>query len=159
MLVRLWKLAALLTGLLLGLALPWALYLDYQVTREFEGRKWDLPSRVYARPLSLYLGREINAAALAEELAAAGYRAVESPTQPGSYRRSGGSFEIHRRSFRFDDGAEDPLRLHVSLGPSGVDALRDVTTGAPLDLVRLDPAEIASIFPLHEEDRTVIAIA
>jgi penicillin-binding protein 1B len=159
MLARLWKLTALATGLVLGLALPWALYLDYQVTREFEGRKWDLPSRVYARPLSLYLGREITAQALVEELAAAGYRAVDSPGQPGSYRRSGREFEIHRRSFRFDDGAESPLRFRVGLGASGVDALLDGATGESLDLVRLDPAEIASIFPLHAEDRTVIAIS
>ena len=31
--------------------------------------------------------------------------------------------------------------------------------GRPVDLVRLEPAQIASIFPLQKEDRTLVAIA
>jgi penicillin-binding protein 1B len=155
---RLWRLALFCAGLAIGLTAPWLAWLDYQVTSEFEGRKWDLPSRVYARPLSLYAGREISAAGLVEELAAAGYRPSGDATQPGSYRRSGDAFEIHRRGFTFDDGTEAALRFHVRLAGPGVTSLQASTDGTALDLVRLDPAEIASIFPLHDEDRTLVSI-
>jgi penicillin-binding protein 1B len=153
-----WRLALFCAGFALGLTAPWLAWLDYQVTSEFEGRKWDLPSRVYARPLSLYAGREISAAGLVEELTAAGYRASADAARPGAYRRSGDTFEIHRRPFTFDDGAEAALSFRVRLAASGVASLQASADGAALDLVRLDPAEIASIFPLHDEDRTLVSI-
>ena len=58
---RLWRLFLLVSGIAAGLLIPWVLYLDYQVTSEFEGRKWDLPSRVYARALELYPGALLTA--------------------------------------------------------------------------------------------------
>ena len=74
-------------GVVLGLMLPWVVYLNYVVTSEFEGRKWDLPSRVYARPLSIYTGQELTPQALELELRAAGYPSVADPGRPGEHRR------------------------------------------------------------------------
>ncbi len=70
---RLFRLSMLLTGLAIGLGVPWVVYLDMQVQQEFDGRKWDLPSRVFARPLSLYDGAAISTQSLLKELDAAGY--------------------------------------------------------------------------------------
>jgi len=154
---RVWRLFLLCLGFAAGFAGPWLLWLDHQVTSEFEGRKWDLPSRVYARPLSLYTGREMTPQALLAELEAAGYLVGDPGLRPGLYRKSGSRFEIHRRPFRFDDGTEPARQFRVDLAGGTVTALSDNQGGA-LDLVRMDPAEIASIFPLHEEDRTLISI-
>jgi penicillin-binding protein 1B len=150
------RLVLLGCGLALGILLPWVLWLNYLVTSEFEGRKWDLPSRVFARPLSVYAGQDLAARALELELEAAGYQRLDEPRQPGSFAVAGSTFEIHRRPFRFDDGRQAALRFTVGLAAGRVATL----TGAdgPLDLVRLDPAEIASIYPLHEEDRTLVAL-
>ena len=35
-------------------------WLDYQVYHQFEGRRWSLPARVYARPLELYAGLSLR---------------------------------------------------------------------------------------------------
>ena len=70
----LWRIFLLAIGIFSGLLVPWVLYLNYQVTTEFEGRKWDLPSRVYARPLELYPGERLSRPDLERELKAAGYR-------------------------------------------------------------------------------------
>jgi len=147
-------------GLFLALLLgaPWVLWLNHQVTSEFEGRKWDLPSRVYARPLSLYQGLALTPASLAAELEAAGYRKVSSQAGEGSYTVQGGRYEIHRRHFRFDDGEQQALRAVVELRDGLVVRLSEPVGGRELDLVRLDPAEFASIWPLHAEDRTVVAL-
>ena len=91
---RLFKLSMLLTGLGIGLGVPWVVWLDMQVRDEFEGRMWDLPSRVYARPLSLYTGKALSRDALLVELNAAGYRQVPRVTAPGSYDVNGARFEI-----------------------------------------------------------------
>jgi penicillin-binding protein 1B len=148
----------LLGGIFLGLMVPWVAYLNHQVTTEFEGRKWDLPSRVFARPLDLYPGAPLNLQDLETELRLAGYRRGETSGRPGQYRVSGNTLEIHRRSFRFPDGAEDARRVEVRLAAGAVDRIRDSASGEVLELARLDPAEIASIYPLQGEDRTLVDI-
>ncbi len=155
---RIWRLALLFAGICLGLLIPWTAYLNHQVTTEFEGRKWDLPSRVYARALDLYPGAPITLKDLELELSIAGYRRKANAGRPGLYSVSGNTLEIYRRSFRFHDGVEDALRFSVSLQSAKVGRLRDVKSGKSLDLVRMEPAEIASIYPLQKEDRTLVRI-
>ena len=155
---RLFKLSMLLTGLGIGLGVPWVVWLDMQVRDEFEGRMWDLPSRVYARPLSLYTGKALSRDSLLIELNAAGYREVSRVTAPGSYAVNDARFEIYRRAFVFDDGAEPASRFNLRLGNDVIEALSDSAGLEDPGLVRLDPAEIASIYPLHDEDRTVVSL-
>lgn len=156
---RFWRLLLLLSGIALGVLTPWVIYLNHQVTHEFEGRKWDLPSRVYARPLEIYPGQRLSRLDLEQELQAAGYRPTGSIDQPGHYRVADTVVEIHTRPFRFPEGAEPPRRVRVALAGGKVTALNQQQTGRGLDLLRLDPAEIASIYPLHNEDRTLVRLA
>jgi len=151
------RLALLAAGLLIGIMGPWLAWLNHLVTSEFEGRKWDLPSRVFARPLSLYPGMPLTVEELSAELEVAGYRRAKGAPQPGTWSGSGGRFAVHRRPFRFDDGRQEALRFDLELASGEVSGL--ASASGPLDLVRLDPAEIASIYPLHDEDRTLVAIA
>ena len=51
----------LLLALLAGAA--YTLYLDFRVRDEFEGRRFALPARIYARPLELHVGLRIPLAA------------------------------------------------------------------------------------------------
>ncbi|MGD2130330.1 MAG: penicillin-binding protein 1B [Lysobacterales bacterium] len=155
---RIWRLALLAIGVGVGLMVPWVLYLDHQVTTQFEGRKWDLPSRVYARPLELYPGAPISRPDLVVELEAAGYQSGADVSRPGLYRVAGDRVEIYRRSFRFHDGDEAALHFEVRLAGDRVVSMRDLGQKRSLDLVRLDPAEIASIYPLEKEDRTLVRI-
>ncbi|MCU0988238.1 MAG: penicillin-binding protein 1B [Xanthomonadales bacterium] len=155
---RAWRLALLLGGVLLGLLVPWVAYLDHQVRTEFEGRKWDLPSRVFARSLDLYAGAPLSLKDLEVELRVSGYHRVGQAARPGQYRVSGSTVEIHRRPFEFPDGAEAAQRIEVRFAGPSIARVRDAQQGADLDLARLDPAEIASIYPLQKEDRTLVDI-
>jgi len=155
---RIWRLALLVAGVCLGLLVPWVAYLNHQVTTEFEGRKWDLPSHVYARALDLYPGRPITLKDLELELDIAQYRRKTNAGRPGLFSISGNTVEIYRRSFHFQDGVEDALRFTVQLQSGKVIGVRNVDSGKSLDLVRLEPAEIAAIYPLHKEDRTLVRI-
>jgi penicillin-binding protein 1B len=102
------------------LLVPWTLYLDYQVTTECEGRKWDLPSRVYARPLELFPGERLSRADLEQELKFAGYHSSPSADKPGRYHVSGQTIDIYRRSFQFPEGTEEPRLLRVVLADDSV---------------------------------------
>jgi penicillin-binding protein 1B len=155
---RLWRLFLLLCGIFIGLMGPWVAYLNHQVTSEFEGRKWDLPSRVYARALDLYPGALLTPGDLEIELQRAGYSRQASAQRPGQYAVAGSRFDIHRRAFRFHDGYEPALRFEVVISGQSVKSLRALPQGTELGLLRLDPAEIASIYPLQKEDRSLVKI-
>ncbi len=155
---RLWRVFLLLLGFVIGLTGPYVLWLDFQVIGEFEGRKWDVPSRVFARPLSIYPGQVLSVADLLVELESSGYRLVDESDQPGTFKRRGNVFSIYRRSFQFDEGAEPALQFTLRLDDDRVKEISQTGRDDPIGLARLDPAEIASIFPLHEEDRTLISI-
>ena len=148
----------LLIGIGIGLGTPWVIWLDMQVRDEFEGRVWDVPSRVYARPLSLYSGKPISKESLLTELKASGYRKMTKASTPGTYSVNGNNFDINRRSFVFEDGSESAKQFRLQLQSDKVKSLQSLSGSEGSGLVRLDPAEIASIYPLHDEDRTLVVL-
>lgn len=134
----------------------WMVYLDAVVTSRFEGRRFEVPSRVYARPLELYDGASISASGLARELELAGYRAGDG-VRVGTYQRNGGSFLISARSFRFPDGEEPRRRLSLRVSGDRVQSF-SVLAGPDSPIVRLEPAQIGGIYPSHREDRVLVRL-
>ncbi|MDO6570800.1 penicillin-binding protein 1B [Gilvimarinus sp. 2_MG-2023] len=138
----------------------WMLYLDQIVREKFEGKKWALPARVYARPLELYEGLSVTPNLLERELGALGYRWVDSVTKPGqASRHSAGEYtryQIYTRGFNFWDGQDRPQKFEVLLGPVGVARLTLDTRELPL--VRLEPEQIGGIYPAQKEDRLLVQL-
>jgi penicillin-binding protein 1B len=58
-------------------------YLDAQIRHRFEGHRWSLPAKVYARPLELFKGQKLAEGQLVYELTQLGYRWVEQAKAPG----------------------------------------------------------------------------
>src|SRR5580765_1701196 len=94
---------ALLAGVAVFLA--FALYLDLRVTSEFEGRRFSLPARIYARPIELHAGLRIRQADVEEELRLVGYQQGERET-PGWYVKDQNRLDLSVRPFVFWDGAQ-----------------------------------------------------
>ncbi len=133
------------------------LYLDRVVTTKFEGKRWSIPSRVYARALELYPGRALDAAALQRELDLIGYRPSWEGDEPGSYLRRGERFTVTTRRFHHWDGEEPARRLEIAFDGPRLAALRD-GEGRALALARLEPAQIGMIYPAHREDRLLVRL-
>ncbi|TNE77905.1 MAG: penicillin-binding protein 1B, partial [Gammaproteobacteria bacterium] len=91
-----WRLFLRVAVIGLVLLAGWMVYLDAVITDRFEGRRFEVPSRVFARPLELYDGAGISSGALERELELAGFRKGDG-NKPGSYRRNGGHFLISTR--------------------------------------------------------------
>lgn len=142
---------------LTGLALAYGAYLDWQVRSQFEGKRWALPAHVYARPLELFEGRALRPEQLDAELELLNYRRLAGAGAPGSYERRGERYLVTTRSFAFPDGTEPSRALSLVLRDGRVAELRD-RAGAAADLVRLDPAQIGSIYPAHKEDRILVRL-
>ncbi|MDX1757617.1 MAG: penicillin-binding protein 1B [Marinobacter sp.] len=132
----------------------WMVYLDAVVTSRFEGRRFEVPSRVYARPLELYDGASISVGGLRRELELAGYRQGDG-RRPGTFQQSSNRFVISTRGFAFSDGVEPRRRLSLSVVGDRVSGFR-VLSGDPSPIVRLEPAQIGGIYPAHKEDRILI---
>lgn len=147
------RLALLSLALLLS---GFALYLDITVRMQFEGKRWAMPARVYARPLELYGGMKLRPEQLALELAMLDYRVAADPREPGSYRRQGDEFIIVTRPFTFWDEAQPALSLQADFDGTHMGALTHRDTGKPVTLARLDPVLIGGIYPAHNEDRVLV---
>lgn len=127
--------------------------LNGQIITRFAGQRWDLPARIYARPLELYAGSTLQASQLSKELALLHYTPVNQPEKPGDYSNQGNSFIIHSRTFHFPDGIQPATVIEVTFANGHVRTLRDNQSGKPLSLIRLEPLHIASIYPDGNEDR------
>ncbi len=150
-----WSLVALV-----GLGLAGSLYLVHlqDVVRDkFEGKRWALPARVYARPLELWVGRPLTADELERELQRLAYAKVYPPSRAGSYSRNQGGFRVRTRSFQFWDGEEPERTLEIEIEGDAITQLRDAQgESGDVALARLDAPLIASIYPTHNEDRVIV---
>jgi penicillin-binding protein 1B len=145
-------------GFAIGFLVPYAWYLDSEVRSRFDDLSWDLPSRVYARPLLLAPDLPMNADMLGAELAAARYDEDAQAQVPGTFHRDGARWTIARRAFIYLDGREREKRIALTLANGRVAGLVDADNGAALERVRLDPARIATLYGAQQEDRRYVAL-
>lgn len=157
-----WRIPLIIAGgalaALTAVTAAWVVYLDRVVTREFQGRHWSVPARVYAEPLDLYVGAPVGADDLEEELRRLHYRSGDPAAGPGVYRRHGGSFDLHARRVRFVDELREPDLVSIRAGSDSITDLRHAD-GTELPVFGLDPLLVGSVFPVHGEDRIVLSPA
>jgi penicillin-binding protein 1B len=133
------------------------LYLDFRVRSEFEGRRFALPARIFARPLELHAGLRIAQADVEDELRQLGYREAPPEGESGWFSRNHNHLEIALRPFVFWDGVQPAKRVSVAFDGGKVTALRDAG-GAELALARLEPLPIGGIYPAGNEDRVLVRL-
>ena len=150
-----WGLAG--AALLLGFLIPYMLYLNHQVGERFGKLRWQVPTRVYARPLVLRTGLAMDAQTLKTELDAASYHGGDGK-RAGTYERNGGRWRISSRGYDDVDGRIAPARLEVTLSGGEVVAIRDVGSRKSLRSARLDPARIATLYGQNQEERRLVRI-
>lgn len=142
-------------AVLIAVLALYILLLDRQIVRQFEGRRWDLPAQVYARPLEIYAGLRLSADDLQRELTALGYASARAAKTQGTYSRAAQRIALVTRPFQFWDGPEPSRQATIRFDGGTVAGLLD-NAGAELPLLRLDPPLIGNIFTTHGEDRIVL---
>ena len=144
--------------LVVVMAAAYVAYLDFTVRARFEGKRFALPARVYARPQELYPGLKLHRAELLAELSLLSYRETSRPSEPGCYHWQGQVVDLVTRPFDFGDDLQESMALQVVFDGDGVKALKRRSDGTRLDLVRLDPAMIGGIYPGNNEDRVLVGL-
>ena len=163
----------LLGVFLLGLGLfaivltGYTIYLDRTITATFEGRRWSVPSHVYAQALELYPGKAFNRTDLLLELQRLGYTDKTSPGDsgqipaesmeltPGSYRALTGGLLVYLRAFEFLDQPRAATLVQIRFRDGRIGSINNAF-GHPVGLIRLEPPLIGSTFPSHGEDRVIL---
>lgn len=155
-----WLRAPVLLGLgaLAGFLVPYVIQLDGQVRARFDDLSWQIPSRVLARPLDLAVGRPMTVDTLLMELEASRYRKDGAGQTPGTFSQDGGHFVIARRAFNGLDGRHAERRMALDIGDGQVTTLLDAKTGQPLAQAELDPARIATLYGMQQEERRVVQL-
>ena len=136
----------------------YVVYLDVSIRTQFEGKRWAIPAKVYARPLEMYPGAHITADQFENELLVLSYNKTNIPSSAGSYWRKGQQFYVVTRDFKFWDGAEQSLPLRISFHDKQVLSVDHAKTGDTVPLVRFDPGIIGRIYPSHTEDRILVQL-
>lgn len=142
-------------GIFLIVALTiYLVYLDITIQTKFDGKRWAIPARVYARPLDLYPGVSVSPQQLELELSRLGYRQVDDVNQPATWSRVNNRYQVNTRPFVFWDGEEPAHKLELMYTGNTITAINDNNETA--GLVRLEPVEIGSFFPDNNEDRILV---
>jgi penicillin-binding protein 1B len=151
-----WGLVAVALGL--GFLIPYTIYLNHQVVERFGQLQWQLPTRVYARPLTLAPGMAMDAGTLKTELDAASYRDDGAGVRPGTYQHEGKRWRIASRGFQDVDGKVGPSRVQVVVSGGKVAELRDLARDRRIKSAVLDPARIATLYGQKQEERRLVQI-
>ena len=152
--LRRWLMRVFVLGAVVVVA--YAAWLDIHVRSQFEGRRWQVPARLYARALELYPGVRLTRTEVEAELKALGYRRDDRLSRAGSYRTRRGRIDVRSRRFLFWDGEEPARTLTVRFNQSAVRTLSD--SQGVVTLARLEPQLIARIDPRHREDRLLVRL-
>jgi len=149
-----WRLALLAGFLLLFLII----YLDSQVKNEFKQQAWNIPAKVYARPLSFSLAKRLTLADLKSELALLGYRQTIKAVKPGQFEQYHNTLVIRTREFKFWDGTQPEQTLEVTIEDGKISQLKDFASRKAVNFLRLDPLPLGSIQAGNLEDRQLIKL-
>jgi len=143
-------------GVLLG-GYGWHLYHD--VEQRFSGRRWRIPSQIYADATLLYPGMRINQPLFLRKLHRLGYRPVDHrPRQKGDMRMTGTAIELFLHDLHLPDDRREGFAVRMTFDRQTLTRLEQIPPGPPLALVTLEPEELGFFFGPEREKRELIAL-
>jgi len=150
---------AVALSVLLVIFIAYSFYLDFKIRTKFEGKRWALPAKVYARPLELYAGLALTPAKLLYELRLLGYKQTYNfPQQEGVFMQEHDEFILVTRPFLFSDGLQSSAVIKIRFSDHVIEEIYNFSEEQSVDLMRLEPAVIGGIYPAHNEDRVLVKL-
>ncbi len=152
--------ALLFCVLIIAAFVVFSIYLiriDNVIRDKFEGNRWDIPAKVFARPLEVYANAPIDQADFQKELGLLGYKNSENYTKPGNFLVQDNTIFVHTRGFDFGDSVEPEQILQVAFADAQVTEIK-ATKPSSTGIARLEPMLIGGIYPQHNEDRVLIKL-
>ncbi len=136
--------------------------LDQRLVERFEGRRWEIPSKIYSDSFTIYAGSQISPLSVVERLERLDYRRVDGEvTRAGEYRYqpSAQRLEVFLRDFSYPSGTLHgfPARLEIS-GQAAASITR-LDTGQASESLEFEPETLAGIYDEAAQERHVVKLA
>ena len=134
--------------------------LDRIVRSRFEGRLFQVPSRVYSAPTILSSGLDVARVDLRAALRRLGYRDEPSAViaSPGGAHWEKERVVAYLRAFNHPSRAEPSRRVEVKLADREIESIRDLDTGREVAAVLLEPELVGSYFGRNREQREPVRL-
>ena len=163
--VTFWRLTGLLFLILLAAASVrgWRFIhkLEREVVSRFTDHHWAVPSKIYARPVLLYPGLDLEQAALVDQLERLAYHRVPHPIRArGEYWRdpATGDLQIFLRESDTPGRRRGTQRVGVSVVGSRIERLVDLDDETELPVVETEPEVITRLYARTVEERRVVKL-
>ena len=138
-----------------------ALYLvklDRTITHKFEGKRWDIPAKVYSQPLELYQDAKVDDSTIKTWLELLNYRSDSAYKRTGTYHKSGNDYTIHTRGFTYSSSDVDKEQIiKLTIADNKIKSVQSTQQNAS-GIIRLEPVSIGGIYPDNNEDRLVVSL-
>lgn len=135
----------------------YAVHLDQIIREKFEGQRWDIPAKVFARPIELKRDNALNPNDLIAELALLNYKENSNINRSGTYTFKDGAILIHTRGFDFGDKVVPEQIVSVEISNDIISSVKS-NKADPSGKTYLEPVLIGGIYPHHNEDRVLIKL-
>lgn len=133
----------------------YVLKLNTVIVDKFEGKRWDIPAKVYSQPLELYQGAPVSRNDLKHMLGLLNYKPSDDYKRSGTYQYKNGTYFIHTRGFNYGDQTDKAQVLKVAFSGKAVSSIQS-TRLTDSGIVRLEPVVIGGIYPDNNEDRVLV---
>ena len=156
----------LLTALLV---LAWyVMRQDRLIVQKFEGKRWNIPAKVYSQPLALAQGTPLSPTQLENWLALLDYRAAKNYRTLATFSKKLGKdktdgkpvaeYYIHGRAFGMSNNDNELEQvIKVNLKDNVVAALQSTHPNST-GVARIEPVLLGGIYPDNNEDRIVLSL-
>jgi penicillin-binding protein 1B len=131
-------------------------YLKVTITSKIEGKKWNLPSRVYAAPFGIYPGQTVEGGHLFSRLERLGYHPAPGGVRAkGDYSAHSDQIVIYLHDFPYPEEPFQGWVLQLDLSYGKITRMSRADTHEEVFFQELEPELIAGFFENTWEDRTL----
>ncbi|MFI5304264.1 MAG: PBP1A family penicillin-binding protein [Nitrospiria bacterium] len=131
-------------------------YLKVVITRKIEGKKWNLPSKVFSAPFGLYPGQTIEGSHLLTRLDRLGYHLIQgSLREKGDYLLQSDQISIYLHNFPYPGEPFEGFPLKLELDRGRIKKMTRNDTQEEIYFQELEPELIAGFFENTWEERTL----
>lgn len=129
------------------------------VTARFNGRRWNLPSRIYSDVETLTEGLDRSPGDIADKLSRLYYAQGDAePSKPGQYRAGKNAIDVWLRSFSDVGHSFEGFPVRIEFAGGKIRSLR-TPEGERVSSVVIEPELLGSVFDKKLEDRTLVTLA
>jgi penicillin-binding protein 1B len=135
---------------------------EEQVTKKFEGRKWDFASKIYSDSYLLYVGISLHFDELTDKLRRLGYH--PKPTAPkaqGEYRINAkeGVVEVFLHDFDFPAEKVKGYPVRILLQGNVITKIENLGNGTEKFDLELEPELVTGLYERIWQERRVVKLA